>query len=203
MTDRPRCLRKVILPPRSGRPELPRLSVKRKSESPDRRDDADREDERDRQEEGEANVDTPMPPTDSEVPTPFGSRTEHVEETSGDAPIPPASRGRADKDYEQALVEENTAASGDETFMVEGRLKPSSKDDVATEGRVTVIRYKLFVSKVPKCLESAEMQWGGWEIGQFPKKSQPIWLSTIWEVGKLGNDYRYILLNFPISQFPK
>ena len=97
---------------------MPRLSVKRKSEAPDRRDDADREDEPDRHESGEANMDTPMPPTDSEVPTPFGSRTERVEETSRDVPIPPAFRGRADKDYEQALIEESTAASGDETFMV-------------------------------------------------------------------------------------
>ena len=63
-------------------------------------------------------------------------------------------------------------------------------------------------------------------ISQFPKRPQPIWLSTIWEVGrwlqvhtsqfpnfpkktspsgsarfgKLGNGYRYILPNFQISQ---
>ena len=50
----------------------------------------------------------------------------------------------------------------------------------------------VLVSKVPKCLESAEMKGGGWEIGksvevctsQFPKRFQPIWLSTIWKVGK-------------------
>ena len=51
---------------------------------------------------------------------------------------------------------------------------------------------------------------GNWEmstgtcfpISQFPKRSQPIWLSTIWEIGKLGNEYRYQvhLPNFPISQ---
>ena len=49
---------------------------------------------------------------------------------------------------------------------------------------------------------------GNWEIAggtdfpisQFPKRSQPIWLSTIWEIGKLGNLSRYVLPNFPISQ---
>ena len=49
---------------------------------------------------------------------------------------------------------------------------------------------------------------GNWEmsggtdfpISQFPKRSQPIWLSTIWEIGKLGNGWRYRFPNFPISQ---
>ena len=36
--------------------------------------------------------------------------------------IPPALRGGASKDYEQELIDENTTASGDETFMVEGTL---------------------------------------------------------------------------------
>ena len=50
----------------------------------------------------------------------------------------------------------------------------------------------------------------GWEIGksieiyisQFPKRSQPIWFSTISEIGKLGNDYRYIFPNFPNNPSP-
>ena len=83
-------------------------------------------------------------------------------------------------------------------------------------GVLVLVSQMVFVSKVPKCLESAEMRGGdgklgNWEICrgmyfpifQFPKRSQPIWLSTIWEIGKLGNDYRYILPNFPASQFPK
>ena len=37
---------------------------------------------------------------------------------------------------------------------------------------------------------------------QFPKRSQPIWLSTIWETGKLGNEYRYILPNLPNNPSP-
>ena len=49
---------------------------------------------------------------------------------------------------------------------------------------------------------------GNWEIGkwlevqisQFPKRSQPIWLSTIWEIGKFGNGWRYRFPNFPSSQ---
>ena len=49
---------------------------------------------------------------------------------------------------------------------------------------------------------------GNWEmitgtyfpISQFPKRPQPRWASTIWEIGKLGNGLRYILPNFPISQ---
>ena len=37
-------------------------------------------------------------------------------------------------------------------------------------------------------------------ISQFPKRSQPIWLSIIWEIGKLGSEYMYMFPNFPISQ---
>ena len=40
-------------------------------------------------------------------------------------------------------------------------------------------------------------------ISQFPKRRQPRWASTIWEIGKLGSGWRYILPNFPNSQFPK
>ena len=81
-------------------------------------------------------VGRPMPPTDAEIPTPFGSRAGNAGEAGRDIPIPPASRGGTNKDYEQVLIDENTAASGDETFMVEGTLKASSKDEVATEGSV-------------------------------------------------------------------
>ena len=34
----------------------------------------------------------------------------------------------------------------------------------------------------------------------IPKRHQPRWASTIWEIGKLGNGWRY---RFPNSQFPK
>ena len=49
---------------------------------------------------------------------------------------------------------------------------------------------------------------GNWEmvtgtyfpISKFPKRPQPRWASTIWEIGKLGNGLRYRFPNFPISQ---
>ena len=49
---------------------------------------------------------------------------------------------------------------------------------------------------------------GNWEIcrgtyfpiSQFPKRHQPRWASTIWEIGKLGNGLRYRFPDFPISQ---
>ena len=54
----------------------------------------------------------------------------------------------------------------------------------------------------------AQHDLGNWEmvtgtyfpISQFPKRPQPRWDSTIWEIGKLGNGWRYRFPNFPISQ---
>ena len=63
---------KVLLPARSEGPEPPRSSVKRRSESPDRRDEASERADQSRQEMAETDLDTPMPPTDAEIPTPFG-----------------------------------------------------------------------------------------------------------------------------------
>ena len=71
----------------------------------------------------------------------------------------------------------------------------------------------VFVSKVPKCLESAEMQggMGNWEIGKsvevctsrfpnFPKDISPFGSALF---GKLGNWEICRGMYFPISQFPK
>ena len=116
--------------------------MKRKSKSPDRRDEASERADQSRQGMAETDLDTPMPPTVAEIPTPFGPRTGDGGEAERDAPIPPAPRGGAGKDYEQMLSDENATASGDETFMVEGTLKVAGTDDIATEGKVVVIRYK-------------------------------------------------------------
>ena len=69
----------------------------------------------------------------------------------------------------------------------------------------------FLISQFPKRhAQTGQHLLGNWKMvtgtyfpSQFPKRFQPIWLSAIWEIGKLGNEYMYILPNFPISQFPK
>ena len=39
-------------------------------------------------------------------------------------------------------------------------------------------------------------------ISQFPKRHQRRWASTIWEIGKLGNGWRYRFPNFPEDLSP-
>ena len=52
-------------------------------------------------------------------------------------------RGTPNKKQARTMSKyENATASGDETFMVEGTLKAAGTDDIATEGRVVVIRDK-------------------------------------------------------------
>ena len=63
---------------------------------------------------------------------------------------------------------------------------------------------KFLISQMPP-VHVAKHNLGNWEmargtyfpISQFPKRPQPRWASTIWEIGKLGNGYRYIFPNFP------
>ena len=58
-------------------------------------------------------------------------------------------------------------------------------------------------SRVPKC--GGDGKFGNLEIcrgmyfptSQFPKRSQPIWLSTIWEIGKIGKSVEVCTSQFP------
>ena len=58
--------------------------------------------------------------------------------------------------------------------------------------------------------QMGQHDWGNWEIGiwpelqisQFPKRSQPIWLSTIWEIGKSVEVHTSQFPNFPNNPSP-
>ena len=86
------------------------------------------------------------------------------------------------------------------------RAEPDGLRSFGKLGNLYLQPFPNFPKKISAHLAQHDL--GNWEIGkwvqvhtsQFPKRSQPIWLSTIWEIWKLGNGYRYILPNFPISQ---